>query len=202
MDDVELEDAPVEDPSVDPPLEEDTSIYLADLPFTAPTPPRRAIGGATAALLVAVVAGAGFLAGVKVQQHQGGAGTGSTPNFAAFAAAARQGQGQARLGYGGPTAAGGAGGAAAGAFGGAGGATVGQVKLVDGDVLYVTTTSGDIVKVRTGTGSTITRSSPATAGDIRPGDTVVVQGTAGRDGTVEATRVTDSGAGSTSSRGG
>jgi hypothetical protein len=199
VDDVQTEEVPAStDPaSTDPastdlvPLEEDTSVYLADLPLTAPAPPRRTIGGLTAVLLVALVAGLGFLGGVKVQQHQGGSGTGAPANFAAFAAA-RQGQGGgAREGFPGATGAA-PGGTAAGGFGGAGGATVGQVKLVDGDVLYVTTTSGDIVKVRTGTGSTVTRSAPATVGDIRPGDTVVVQGTAGSDGTVEATRVTDS----------
>jgi endonuclease YncB( thermonuclease family) len=169
------------------PVEEDTSVYLADLPLAPAAVTRRRIGGLTSVLAVVVVAGLGFLAGVKVQQHQGGSGSGTTPNVAAFAAARQGQQGTGRTGEGltGP--------GRFGSGGGAGGTTVGQVKLVDGDTIYVTTTSGDIVKVRTGEGSTITRADAATVEDVRPGDTVAVQGEAGADGTVEATRVTDSG---------
>ncbi|MCU1378711.1 MAG: hypothetical protein JWN29_1694 [Acidimicrobiales bacterium] len=163
-------------------VEEDTSVYLADLPMTSPPRPTRSVGFVTSGLLVVVVAALGFLVGVKVQQHKGG----STAGGAAAGFAARLGQ---RPGGAGAGAAGG-GPAAAG-----GGATAGTVKLVDGDVIYVTSTSGDIIKVRTTSGSTITKSSTATVGDIRPGDTVVVQGQAGSDGTVAATRVTDNGAG-------
>ncbi|MCU1372868.1 MAG: hypothetical protein JWO68_154, partial [Actinomycetia bacterium] len=69
-------------------VEEDTSVYLADLPLTPPARPTRSVGTLTTGLLVLVVAGLGFLGGVKVQQHQGGA----TAGGAAAGFAARLGQ--------------------------------------------------------------------------------------------------------------
>ena len=72
-------------------------------------------------------------------------------------------------------------------------ATVGQVKLIDGTNVYVTDTSGNTVKVAT-TGSTISKSAPGTVTDLAIGDTVIVRGATGSDGTVTATAITDSGA--------
>ncbi len=80
------------------------------------------------------------------------------------------------------------------AGGAGGGATVGQVKLIDGTNVYVTDTTGNTVKVAT-TGSTISKSAPATVTDLAIGDTIIVRGATGSDGTVAATAITDSGAG-------
>jgi len=165
-------------------VEEDTSVYLRDLPIAPPPRGGRRLGRSTAVLLLALAIGSGFLAGVKVQKHQGGS-SGTSALAAAFANRARGTTGT------------GTGNAARTGTGGFGGATIGTVKLIDGDNIYVTTTSGDIVKVKTTGSSTITKSSPAKASDVQPGDTVVVQGQAGTDGTVTATRVTDNGAGGT-----
>ena len=68
------------------------------------------------------------------------------------------------------------------------------MRLVDGDNIYVATTSGDIVKVHTSKSSTtITKTSSGTVSDVHPGDNVVAQGSAGSDGTINATRVNDGG---------
>jgi hypothetical protein len=170
------------------PVEEDTAVYFRDLD-ARPTPRPRTRSALTTILVLAVVAGAGFVAGVEVQQHRGGSGGGGV---AAFAGRFGAGTGGGAGAPGGTSTS--TGGARFGAVGTAGATpTFGTVRLVDGDVLYVTDSSGNIVKVRTTSSSTITRSDEATVGDVRPGDTVVVQGEAGEDGTIQARQVTDSG---------
>ena len=89
----------------------------------------------------------------------------------------------------------GAAGAAASRFGGLfGGAppprTTGTISVVNGDTLYVDdTATGSIVKVTLTKSTTITRNADAAAIDLRPGDTVTVQGATGSSGAVTATSV-------------
>ncbi len=68
-------------------------------------------------------------------------------------------------------------------------ATTGTVKLVDGDVLYVATADGKVVKVKVASTTTVSRA--ASISDVKAGTTVVVTGTTGSDGTVAATTVTE-----------
>ena len=68
-------------------------------------------------------------------------------------------------------------------------ATTGTVKLVDGDVLYVATVDGKVVKVEVASTTTVSRA--ASISDVKAGTTVVVTGTTGSDGTVAATTVTE-----------
>jgi hypothetical protein len=180
-------------------LGDDTSIYVAGLDDAPVAPPRRGFGLLSGALVVAVVAAVAFLVGVRVEKAQ--AKTSSTGNLAAaFGARARAagagGSTGTRGGLGALAAAGaggGFGGFGGGGGGGGGGATIGQVRLVDGANVYVASADGTIVKVTTGSSSTITKTSPASINDIRPGDTVVVQGQDQPDGTVAASRVVDNG---------
>lgn len=136
---------------------------------------RRRISALRIGLLVALGVGAGFVVGVQLQKDQAPA--------AVSTAAGGTGLGGA-TGASGSRTAGGAGGSA----------TVGQVKLIDGTNVYVTDTSGNTVKVAT-TGSTISKSALATVTDLAIGDTIIVRGATGSDGTVTATAITDSGAG-------
>ncbi len=83
-----------------------------------------------------------------------------------------------------------------GGFGGFGGggfassaAATGTISVVDGNTLYVLTATGSLVKVTLTPSTTITRNADATAVDLRPGDTVVVQGTTSPNGNVSATSV-------------
>jgi hypothetical protein len=69
----------------------------------------------------------------------------------------------------------------------AGTAATGTVKLVDGSNVYVTDTSGNVVKILTNDGSTLTKTDPATTKDIAPGATVIVRGTQNSDGSYTAT---------------
>jgi hypothetical protein len=147
---------------------DDTSVYFRDLPV-APVGRRRfGPGVLTSVLVLGLVGGLAFLGGVKLQQHR-------TPAAGAGFAAGAGGR---------------PGGAGAGTVAGV---TAGTVKLVDGSSIYVTDQSGNVTKVTTTSSSKVTRADEATVGDVRPGDTVLVQGTPSSNGTVVATQVTDNG---------
>jgi len=154
-----------------PPYDED-----AEPDFT-PRPRRRAhrltyvLGGLA---LVAI----GALGGIAIQKHEDHGSTTTAPQTGATAGNFGGGRGA-----GGPGAGGGAGGA---------GATVGTVKLVDGDNIYVTETNGTVVKVATNAASQLTQTDSATIKDIAPGESVIVRGVTATDGTVTATAVTAS----------
>lgn len=154
--------------------------------------PRRWWNKATLYLGAAALLVGGFVAGAQVQQKYGEP---STP-----AAGARQGANANNAG--GP----------GGYFGGqlpgvaqAGGAqtqsgtgstaaatpTTGKVKLVDGTTVYVETSSGDVVTVRTNGQTKVQAASSSSLKNLAVGDSVTVQGQSGTDGTVTANTVTE-----------
>jgi hypothetical protein len=150
-----------------------------------PARPRRRLRPVTVVLAAVLVAAGGFVAGALVQKHEGGGtaaaatGRGAGGGFAALAGARRAGAG---------------GGAGAGGAAGAG-ATVGQVSVVDGSTRYVTGAQGNTVRVRPAPGATVTRTVRSSARSIRPGETVVVQGTTTRSGAISATSIRATAAG-------
>jgi hypothetical protein len=99
---------------------------------------------------------------------------------------------------GGGASAAGAGGFAA-RFDGGGNASFGTVASVDGKTLTLTEASGDTVKVKLTSATKITKTEAAKRSQIHPGDTITVSGVAGKQGTVSAATVTDSGARTTGS---
>jgi hypothetical protein len=150
-----------------------------------PRRPRRrllGVGGnpVALALLGVLLIACGFIGGVLVEKGQStsssSAGTGLASRFAALRG-------------------GGVGGGGGGA--GATGATTGQVAYVSGSTLYVSTTEGNTVKVTTSPASTITKTVKAEVKGIHPGETVLVTGTAGKNGAIsaESIRVGAGGAG-------
>jgi hypothetical protein len=154
---------------------------------------RRLLTPLTGALLGVLLVGCGFLAGALVEKGQVGSTTAASP-FAARGAGARASGGG-----------GGAGGGVAAALGGQGGsATVGQVSSVRGRTLYVQDTQGNTIKVALPTGANVIRTTTSRVGAIHPGDTVIVQGSQGANGTVNASsvRATAAGAGATAGGGG
>ncbi len=142
-----------------------------------PRRPRRRLLGVggnpiALALLGVLLIACGFIGGVLVEKGQstssspaGAAGTGLASRFAAL------------RGVGGGGGSGGA---------GATGATAGQVAYVSGSTLYVTTAEGNTVKVTTSPASTITKTVKAEVKGIHPGETVLVTGTAGKNGAISA----------------
>lgn len=159
-----------------------------DIAAELSAPPRRKLPWLTLALCGGVIAALSFAGGAMVEKNnQPAASSGGG------AAAAR---GAAGGGFGGFTR-GGAGGA--GATGGTGGSgtgsasTVGTVKLVDGSTVYVTDSSGNVVKVTTGGSTKVSIAKDGKVGDLQPGQTVTVRGTTDANGDVAATTVTQGG---------
>ena len=132
---------------------------------------------ATGALVLLLVLAGGFWGGVVAEKHHG-SGSSNLSGLASRFAAAR-------------SAAGGAAGASGfSGLGGAGGAvTTGTVIDVQGNVVDISDSSGNIVKVQVGPSTTVTRTAKTTAGGLQVGDTVVVTGSTGSGGTVSATAV-------------
>ncbi|HJQ42692.1 MAG TPA: hypothetical protein VJ831_06390 [Jatrophihabitantaceae bacterium] len=157
------------------------SADLADAEFARLVKDTKVITPLTRALLVVLVAAAGFIGGVLVERTQQPAATASVSAASAF----RGGQ-NANAGGGAP----------------GGGATVGTITLIDGTNVYVTTAQGDVVKVLTNPQTTISVSKNGTLADLDPAKTVVVQGATNADGTVTASQITQGGFGAFGGGGG
>jgi len=157
-----------------------------------------------AALIAVLLVGAGFWGGATLQKDRGSSSGGGGGGAAALASRLRALAGATgATGARGATGASGAGGlfGGGGGLGGAAAGTAGTISVVDGNVLYVLTTSGALVKVTLDPSTTtITRNAGTKAIDLRPGDTVVVQGTTSANGDVSATSVAATAPGVTSSR--
>jgi hypothetical protein len=162
---------------------------------SGPAPRGIRLHALTAGLVgIALLAG-GFWAGaVADHHHNGSSSTNSLSALASRFAAARAGGGLGGAG-GGP---GGAGGATASN----GGLTSGIVTEVQGDTLYVTDSNGNLIKVQVGSSATVTRTSSTPLSGLQVGDNVVVVGSKGSNGTVSATSVRATPAGSGSGAGG
>lgn len=162
----------------------------AELP---PRPRRRLLAPLPLALLGVLLIACGFIAGVLVEKGQTSSSSSSGAGAAGLASrfAALRGASGAGSSASAPSSAAGAG--TAGSFGASGsgaggdaGATIGQVAYVDGSTLYVTNAEGNTVKVRTSPASTVTKTVKADVKGIHPGETVIVTGTSGSGGAIEA----------------
>jgi hypothetical protein len=153
-------------------------------------PPRRRLHWTTAALIVGAIVVAAFAGGIFAQKHWGA----SSASSFTFPTGGNLPAGFPGAATGSTAASGGPGSTSdfpAGlAQGGFGGGTRGTVSYVDGNILYVSTGTGSVVKVRIPKGLSVDRTVTAKASSIRPGETVVVQGATGTNGTVKATGVT------------
>ena len=159
-------------------------------------PRRRLVTPISAALAGALVGALGFIGGVEVQKGQDDGGSGTNGSPAAFASAGAGNRGGFRRGAGGA----GGGGPQFGGGGQGGGqsnATVGSVANKKGSTLYVKDSDGNLVRVKTTSHSKINRTASTSAGAIHPGDTVIVQGSTSKNGTVTATQINATAAGAT-----
>ncbi len=163
-------------------------------------PPRRRrklVGPVPAVLLAILLLAGGFLAGVLVEKGEtsssSSAAGGSAAGLAARFKALRSAAGGTGTGTG--AAASGEAGAARSPFGG--GATTGQVAFVEGSTIYVTNAEGNTVKVKTSSGSQVTKTVKTDVKGIHPGETVLITGPTAKDGTVtaESIRVGSTGGG-------
>ncbi len=148
-----------------------------------PRPRRRLLTPMPLALFGVLLTACGFIGGVLVEKGQSPASS-SAPSsgFASRFAALRSGAGIAR----GATAGSSGGGASAGGAAAGAADTIGQVAYASGRTLYVTNAEGNTVKVTTSVASTVSKTVKSDVKGIHPGETVIVTGTAGADGAVDA----------------
>ncbi len=132
----------------------------------------------TGGLLALALLGGGFWGGVVAEKHHGSGSSSTLSALASRFAAARA------------AATGGSSTFAGAGLGGAGGAlTTGTVIDVRGDVLDISDSSGNIVKITVGPSARVTRNATTPLSGVKIGDTVVVAGSKGSGGTVQATAV-------------
>ena len=153
--------------------------------------PRRRLGRAGVLLITLLVGAIGFYVGVRVEKGQ----IGSSSTAAAGTSAPTG----APAGFSGRSGA-----SALNRFAGsgaAGGSSFGTVASLDGRTIYVKTVSGNTVKVRLVSATKVSKSLTVSGKALRPGDSVVVQGASGSNGTLTATSISDTGASSSGSSG-
>jgi hypothetical protein len=155
---------------------------------TLPGRPRRVLVNRYSAGLVAVLIGAAcFYGGVRVEKSKvsstaATSGTGLAGLAARFGAASGTGS-AATAGTGGRTR----------------GGTSGTISTISGDTVYLTEASGNTVKVKLSSATTLTKTVSVSKRSLYPGDTVSVTGSTGSGGTVSATAIADSGSSTASS---
>lgn len=170
-------------------------------------PRRRLLTPIPLALTGVFLIACGFIGGVLVEKGQSSSSSsaGGASGFASRFASLRATGGASSTSAGGAGASSGGGRAASlfgtgGAGGGTGGlgATVGQVAYVSGSTLYVTNAEGNTVKIKTSDASTVSKTVKSDVKGIHPGETVIVTGSAGANGAVQAEsiRVSEAGAAS------
>jgi hypothetical protein len=143
----------------------------------------------TATIIGLAVLAAGFWGGAAVEKHHASSASSSTSSALSslasrFAAARGSGTG----GF-------------AGGGAGAGSATAGFVTGVQGNTLYVTDSTGKLVKVEVGQSANVARTAKSSLAGLQTGDTVIVQGTSGKSGTVTATSIRATAAGASAAGG-
>jgi hypothetical protein len=141
------------------------------------------VPAAIGALVLVLVAVCGIWGGAVLQKHHDKSAGSTSAAASGFAGAAA-----ARRGAAGAGGAGGFGGL--GAAGAAGGRTLGTVSDVEGSTVFLTDASGAIIKVTLAPSTTITKTTAGTAADIQLGQSVIVSGTKGADGTTSAATIT------------
>jgi hypothetical protein len=181
------------EPATETPTSDDAQDSLGDAEWPSQVHSRSVrLRPLTAALSIALVALVGIWGGAELQKRHGSGTTASGNSGLAAAFASRLGNGS---GAGGRT--GGFGGGAAG-----GGATTGTVTEVTAKTLYLTTSTGALVKVRLTGATTFTRTGKSPKGGLALGDTAIVIGSKNASGVLVARSVIATQKGVTATRGG
>ncbi|HEY5195997.1 MAG TPA: hypothetical protein VIJ51_03105 [Solirubrobacteraceae bacterium] len=165
-------------------------------------PRRRLLSPPTVILAIVLFAVVGFMVGVKVEKGQLSSSATGRAGAATGAAGTRRGGGAGGAAGTASGATGAAGAAAAGGFAGGGGfggggaassaagpVTTGTVSSTSGTTLYVQNSAGNTVPVNTTQSTQVTRTVDATPSEVHPGETVVVQGTTGPNGAINAVTI-------------
>jgi hypothetical protein len=167
-----LDSAPVLYSELDAPTDDDLTSLLAKREHAKPN-------RVTWALLTLLVLCVGFVGGAVAYQKFAPSSTGSNAGF----------PGTLPAGFPGFGALPGAATTQSGTSAAAGTSTTGTIKLVDGTNLYLTTATGETVKVKVDASAQVTQQKPSSLANLAPGVEVTVSGASAADGTVTATSV-------------
>jgi hypothetical protein len=160
-------------PTPAPQYQEPPAFGVEDDWEETPIRPRRRSSWLTRSLALAAVAALAFGAGAYAHERWGSSGGDSAgTGFPAGALAAPQ---RAR--------------STGGSGAGTAQPTIGEVKYIKGNVLYVETTDGATVKVRVAQSVQVSKTETTDVSGIDAGDQVVVMGTKGASGIVTASRI-------------
>ncbi len=177
-------DLPVEN-DLDDDLDQDPfdDDLAAELDARAPRPKITRLTLALAGGLLLVI---GFVGGSLAQRHWGSASTASPT-----ANGANRAGGNFPGGLGASGAPGGFTGRNGGGASGAASAPItGTVKLVDGSTVYIVTSDGQVITVKTSGSTTVQTSQAGKLSDLATGSTVTINGQTGTDGSVTANSIT------------
>jgi Domain of unknown function (DUF5666) len=154
-------------------------------------PKRRLFSRVGLCLVALVIAAGGFVGGIYVTQQTQDSGS-SLPGGIELPEGVELPEGfQIPDGATLPNAGGGGGlGGLPGLGGGAGNGTIGTVSLVDGNTLYIRDRSGATVKVELEDKATVRSLRRGSLADLRPGDTVSIDGTTETTGKMRASSIT------------
>ena len=125
----------------------------------------------TAILVGLLLVAGGFWGGIMLQKNEGSSSSSGFPNFAAVRSALS---------------------------GASSSSTTGTVTDIIGNTLYVTDSSGSLVKVTLSSSTTVSRNEKASLSALKPGDSVVVSGVKTSNGQVTASSISATQSGVTS----
>jgi hypothetical protein len=131
-----------------------------------------------------VLLAAGFWGGITLEKDEGSSTSSGFAGFAALRSAGAGGTGSARS-----------------AFGASSNATIGTVTDRIGNALYVTSTSGSLIKVTLASSTSLTRNAKTSLSGLKVGDSVVVSGVKTGNGQMTASSISATAAGVSSGGG-
>jgi hypothetical protein len=182
------------------PLPQDDYVDDEDEEWVNQAPKGLRIAPITGILALVLFAVCGFWGGAVLQKHHDKSTRTTTTGAAAFAGLAAGRRAAAAAGGTGTGTGTGATGAGGG-FGGRGG-TAGTVSDVEGSTVFLTDSAGNILKVNLAPTTRVTKTTSAAPSDIQLGDSVIVTGAKGTDGSTAAVTVVIVPAGTTGLGGG
>ena len=134
----------------------------------------------TAILIGLLLLAGGFWGGITLQKNEGSSSSSGLPNLAAVRSAL--------------SGASGATGATT-PFGSSSNSTIGTVTDIIGNTLYVTDSSGSLVKVTLSSSTSVSRNAKTSLSALKPGDSVVVSGVKASKGQMTASSISATQAG-------
>lgn len=195
---------PASDQTADLDYEPDTEeVWLQESDDLPPRRSRKLLTPIPVTLLMILLTACGFFAGVQVEKGHTSSSVGSGLPAGLSALGSRSGSSKSSSSSGAPsTSAGFPGGSFASGGGRSGaGLTTGEVSYVSGNTLYVNNSEGNTIKVKVPAGTKVSKTVSASVHGVHPGETVIVTGSEGKNGSITASSISVSSSSGSSASG-